>query len=136
MDSEAIDQFQNSSNSNMSGLPLLAKVIAWVVGILAVLQLAGVIPTILFVFVLRANISLMLIASLKLLGGSMAFLAAMKLLKKRKSAINFFVAYTVLLSAGVVLQIIYQQSYVELFIETVVFVAVTFYVYTLRSRLS
>lgn len=136
MDSEVIDQFQNSSNFNITRLPLLAKIIAWVVGIVAVIQLAGVLPTILFVFVLRANISLMVIALLRLLGGGLAFLAAMRLLKTRKNAINFFLAYTMLLLVGAVLQIVSQQNYTDLLIETVVFATATYYVYTLRSRLS
>lgn len=113
--------------------PLLAKIIGWVVGIIAVLQLGGVIPSLLFAS--TGNSTLILVAFIKLLSGGIAFLAAWKLLKMKKSALKFFIAYIVMLLLAITLLIIYQEDYIELLVEIVIFVAITAYVYTLRPRL-
>jgi len=116
-------------------LPLLAKIIGWVAGVLAILQLAGVIPTLLFATM--GDPSLILIALVKLLGGGLLFLAAWKLLRMKKDAMNFFAAYTILIfSETALLQIIYQKGDAELLTEVVISAAITYYTYTLRSKLT
>lgn len=103
-------------------------------GVLAILLLAGAIP--LLIFATMGDLSLIIVALVRLLSGGLSFLAAWKLLKMKKGAVNFFAAYTMLLFADVVLQVVYQQSYSELLIEAIISVAVTYYVYTLRPSLS